>query len=76
MMEEKPKRGHRSDSPENPCPICGDAAFTWGITVGDRPGGRVYFRPEGAGWGGGIQMIGRACNTCGNVQLFLRRPLT
>src|SRR4051812_9359170 len=62
----------------NPCIICGSSSFIWGKPVA---GGGVWFDPNPGSWHmsnvlmgfhGKDGFIARACNTCGNVQFFLR----
>ena len=68
MAEEQPKPIF--EPRKNPCPICGGTLYTWGVTVGEKPGARLYTRAYDKGWGEGKVMVTRECNTCGNVQLF------
>jgi hypothetical protein len=60
---------------ELPCPICSGTSYTWGLTVSDSPGGRLYSRPDGETWGGGRELFTRECNQCHNVQFFTARPV-
>jgi hypothetical protein len=59
------------DIAENPCPNCGDQSYSWGILNSN---GGVWFRQDdrlsALLWGEGLRA--RLCNTCGNIQVFLR----
>jgi hypothetical protein len=70
MAEEKAKRRPLIDPDDYPCPICGEADFVWGVTVGEGPSQRLYTRQHGAGWGEGEVLYTRVCLACRNVQLF------
>ena len=58
---------------EPPCPLCGGTTFTWGRLA---PQGGTYFRAAGESFFEALfkhpgVVDARACNACGNIQLFL-----
>lgn len=66
-----PELPEPSEGPDAyPCPVCGGQTFSWGVPLGYR---RIYFRAEGTTLGDSKRLYARACHTCGNVLLFLRR---
>lgn len=64
------EQGKRDNAAQNkPCPICGGMDFEWGPLSSD---GAVFFQHEGKFFGSKDRLEGRACLSCGNVQLFLK----
>jgi predicted RNA-binding Zn-ribbon protein involved in translation (DUF1610 family) len=70
---EKPKRRPQFDPNDFPCPVCGQADYVWGLTVGEGPTQRLYIRPDESGWGEGKILYTRECLSCGNVLMFTRK---
>jgi hypothetical protein len=73
---------HRTPQPEpakgrtSPCLLCGGDSFIWGTCM---PVGAFKFKPDNASWWvkntvhGGSELRARACQTCGNIQLFTKQ---
>ncbi len=69
-MNEKPKNDRISDPHYAPCPICGSTNYRWGLP--SSTGGVYFCESDFAPLGNNEGLRARACNSCGNVQLFLK----
>ncbi len=58
------------DTAENPCPNCGTRSFRWGIL--EASGGVRFKEDNRLTLFSGEALRARLCNTCGNIQVFLR----
>lgn len=76
-MTEEPDPIAPPEVRQRPCPLCAGGSFTWGFF---NPGSAPFtFKTTEDSWWvrntamGGAEVEARACKTCGNIQLFVKR---